>query len=173
MSSGNILGAQYSTLTIEASNGKRATSRSFYQQALNERRSNLNVIFTALAKKVVFDTSGPRPKAVAVEYTVPLGIKKTIRARKEIIISAGAFQSPQLLMVSGIGPADQLRAQNIPVLVDNANVGQHMQDHVFFGPTYSVNVETPTKEANDPLFLASSIAAFQLNRGIFTNNVPT
>ncbi|GAC96811.1 choline dehydrogenase [Pseudozyma hubeiensis SY62] len=171
MSSGNILGAQYSTITIEASNGKRATSRSFYQQALDDKRTNLNVIFEALAKKVVFDTTASRPKAVAVEYTLPLGIKKTIKARKEIIISAGAFQSPQLLMVSGIGPADQLKAQNIPVLVQNENVGQHMQDHVFFGPTYSVNVDTPTKEANDPVFLAASLAAFQINQGIFTNNV--
>ncbi|KAJ9479711.1 Choline dehydrogenase [Pseudozyma hubeiensis] len=171
MSSGNILGAQYSTITVEASNGKRATSRSFYQQALDDRRTNLNVIFEALAKKVVFDTTGSRPRAVAVEYTLPLGIKKTIRASKEIIISAGAFQSPQLLMVSGIGPADQLRAQNIPILVQNENVGQHMQDHVFFGPTYSVNVDTPTKEANDPVFLAASLAAFQINQGIFTNNV--
>ncbi|KAJ1026091.1 hypothetical protein NDA18_003751 [Ustilago nuda] len=172
MSSGNILGAQYSTLTIEASNGKRATSRSFYQQALDQKRTNLKVIFEALAKKVVFDTSGRRPKAVAVDYTLPFGVKKTIKARKEIIISAGAFQSPQLLMVSGIGPADQLKAKNIPVLVENANVGQHMQDHVFFGPTYTVNVDTPTKEANNPVFLASSIAAFNLqNQGIFTNNV--
>lgn len=172
MSSGNILGAQYSTITVEASNGKRATSRSFYQQAQDEKRANLNVIFEALAKKVVFDTSGRRPKAVAVDYTLPFGVKKTIKARKEIIISAGAFQSPQLLMVSGIGPADQLKAQNIPVLVENSNVGQHMQDHVFFGPTYTVNVDTPTKEANDPVFLATSIADFNIrNQGIFTNNV--
>ncbi|SJX63486.1 related to versicolorin b synthase [Sporisorium reilianum f. sp. reilianum] len=172
MSSGNILGAQYSTLTVEKTNGYRATSRSFYAQALAEGRVNLNVIFEALAKKVVFDTSGRRPKAVAVDYTLPLGVKRTVRARKEIIISAGAFQSPQLLMVSGIGPADQLKAQNIPVLVENANVGQHMQDHVFFGPTYTVNVDTPTREANDPVFLAESIAAFNAaNQGIFTNNV--
>ncbi|GAC75147.1 glucose dehydrogenase [Moesziomyces antarcticus T-34] len=172
MSSGNILGAQYSTLTVEKSNGKRATSRSFYQQAQNDKRSNLNVIFQALAKKVTFDTSGARPKAVAVDYTLPFGVKGTLKARKEIIISAGAFQSPQLLMVSGVGPADQLRAQNIPIIVENSNVGQHMQDHVFFGPTYSVNVDTPTKEANDPIFLASSIADFNLNnQGIFTNNV--
>ncbi len=172
MSSGNILGAQYSTLTVEKTNGKRTTSRSFYQQALDDKRTNLNVIFQALAKKIVFDTTGSKPKAVAVDYTLPLGIKKTLKARKEIIVSAGAFQSPQLLMVSGVGPADQLKAQNIPVLVDNANVGQHMQDHVFFGPTYSVNVDTPTKEANDPVFLATSVAAFNLaNTGIFTNNV--
>ncbi|KIS68675.1 uncharacterized protein UMAG_03246 [Mycosarcoma maydis] len=172
MSSGNILGAQYSTITIEASDGKRATSRSFYQQALNEKRINLQVITSALAKKIIFDTTGSKPKAVAVEYTLPFGIKKTIQARKEIIISAGAFQSPQLLMVSGIGPADQLNAQKIPVLVENSNVGQHMQDHIFFGPTYAVNVDTPTKEANDPIFLASSIAQFNFaNQGIFTNNV--
>lgn len=172
MSSGNILGAQYSTITVEATNGKRATARSFYEQAQNDKRPNLNVIFQALAKKIVFDTSGGRPKAVAVNYSLPLGVAKAVTARKEVIISAGAFQSPQLLMVSGIGPADQLQAQNIPVLVENSNVGQHMQDHVFFGPTYTVNVTTPTREANDPVFLAASIAAFNVNNtGIFTNNV--
>ncbi|SNX84999.1 related to versicolorin b synthase [Melanopsichium pennsylvanicum] len=172
MSSGNILGAQYSTLTIEKTNGKRASSRSFYEQTKNEKRTNINVIFEALAKKVNFDTTGTRPKAVSVDYTLPLGVKKTLKARKEIILSAGAFQSPQLLMVSGIGPADQLKAQNITILVENSNVGQHMQDHVFFGPTYTVKVDTTTKEANDPIFLASSIAQFNLNnQGIFTNNV--
>lgn len=172
MSSGNILGAQYSTLTVEKTNGKRATSRSFYEQAQNDKRPNLNVIFEALAKRINFSTTGSRPKAVSVDYTLPFGVKKTLKARKEIIVSAGAFQSPQLLMVSGIGPADQLKTQNIPVLVANSNVGQHMQDHVFFGPTYTVNVDTPTKEANDPIFLASSIADFNLNnQGIFTNNV--
>lgn len=172
MSSGNIIGVQFSTITVEASNGKRATSRSFYEQAMVQGRTNLNVVFEALAKKINFDTSGSKPKAVSVDFTLPLGVKKTFKARKEIIVSAGAFQSPQLLMVSGIGPRDQLTANGIPIIFENSNVGQNMQDHIFFGPTYSVNVTTPTKEANDPLFLASSIAAFNLqNQGIFTNNV--
>lgn len=54
-------------------------------------------------------------------------------AKKEIIVSAGAFQSPQLLMVSGIGPKAQLSKFNIDPVVINENVGQGMQDHIFFG----------------------------------------
>jgi choline dehydrogenase-like flavoprotein len=52
-----------------------------------------------------------------------------IRATKEVIVSAGAINTPQLLMLSGIGPADHLAEHGIPVIVDNPNVGDHYMDH--------------------------------------------
>ncbi|MBC8831811.1 GMC family oxidoreductase N-terminal domain-containing protein, partial [Escherichia coli] len=56
-------------------------------------------------------------------------VVKTVRARREVILSAGVFQSPQLLMLSGIGPADALRRHGISVVHDAPEIGQNLQDH--------------------------------------------
>jgi choline dehydrogenase len=99
-----------------------------------------------MAKKILF--SGTTATGVSV---LPAGNGTALiqmKARKEVILSAGAFQSPQLLMVSGVGPAATLKQFNIPVVANRPGVGQGMQDHVFFGPSYRVNVPTETEQAN-------------------------
>ena len=68
-------------------------------------------------------------RAVAVEYR-QAGILQTARARKEILISGGAFNSPQLLQLSGVGPADLLRKHGIDVVLDAPGVGHDLQDHM-------------------------------------------
>ena len=68
-------------------------------------------------------------RAVGVEYQQD-GQTHQVRADREVIVSAGALQSPKLLMLSGIGPAEQLRKHGIPVVVDLPGVGQNLQDHV-------------------------------------------
>lgn len=90
---------------------------------------------STLAKRILF---GGDKKAIAVEVHSK-GIHYTLKARKEVIVCAGAFQSPQLLMVSGIG---HLEESDIEVVVDRPGVGQNMQDHIFFGPAYRVKVDT-------------------------------
>ena len=77
-----------------------------------------------------------------------------------MILSAGAFQSPQLLMVSGIGPQAQLDKFGIRPVVINEAVGQNLQDHVFAGPTFPVNVPTLTKLASDIVNAATELAHF-------------
>jgi choline dehydrogenase-like flavoprotein len=62
-------------------------------------------------------------------------------ATKEVIVSAGAINNPQLLMLSGIGPADHLGEHGITTIVDNPNVGDHYMDH----PMYMINMETAVK----------------------------
>ncbi|MFM0021812.1 GMC family oxidoreductase [Paraburkholderia azotifigens] len=90
-------------------------------------RANLHTIADATVLRVVFD--GKRAKGVEV---VRNGVTETIEARAEVVLSAGTFNSPQLLMCSGIGPADHLRALGIPVLHDAAEVGRNLTDHVDF-----------------------------------------
>jgi len=63
-----------------------------------------------------------------------------LTARKEVVLSAGAFQSPQLLMVSGVGPAATLKEHNVTVLADRPGVGQNMWDHIDIEVTYKVDV---------------------------------
>jgi choline dehydrogenase len=95
-----------------------------------------------MAKKILFT----KTKATGVQVQSN-GATTNLQANKEVIVSAGVFQSPQLLMVSGVGPKATLEKLNIPVVADRPGVGQGMQDHVFFGPSYRVNVPTITRLA--------------------------
>ena len=96
----------------------------------------------------------------------------TIKAKKEVILSAGTFQSPQLLMVSGIGPRDTLEEHDIPVISELSGVGQNMWDHIMFGPSYHVNFPTLDKTLHDPLALADALLEYTLNaQGPLSSNV--
>jgi choline dehydrogenase-like flavoprotein len=147
--SGRLRGGQYASITIRPEDQTRSSSDSFL--GLN-RSPGLTVFTKVLAKKIIFDES---KRAVGVEVKGPLGISHTLMAKKEVILAAGAFQSPQILMLSGIGPACSLRAHGIPVLVDLVGVGQNMWDHVLIAPSYRVKVQTFTSIANDILRLAA------------------
>ena len=70
-------------------------------------------------------------KAVAIQFD-RFGLTHTVRARKEIILSAGSINTAQLLMLSGIGPKDHLMSLGIPV-ISNLPVGRNLQDHIYTG----------------------------------------
>ncbi|KAJ3533411.1 hypothetical protein NM208_g8004 [Fusarium decemcellulare] len=150
--SGKLMGAQFCSSTIDPETQKRESSQtSFLEQASG--RQNLKVYQLALAKKIIFDKN---KRATGVKVQGVTGITQfTLNARNEVIVSAGAFQSPQLLMVSGVGPRNELEKFDIPIIAERPGVGQGMQDHVFFGPTWRVNVQTLTRLANDPVYLAA------------------
>lgn len=168
--SGSLNGSQYPTSTIRPSDQTRSSSKTafFYRASSSQRLRNLKVYIGTLAKQILFDSSkratGVRVKTGLVTYT--------LRAKHEVILSAGAFQSPQLLMVSGVGPADTLQAHGIDVISNLVGVGQNLRDHVFFGPTYQVALETFTKLAADPLFLTEQLTKYITARtGMLTNPV--
>jgi len=121
--SGHLLGRQYAPLTISYPDEERSSSRSFLHGAWESGRSNLVVYPNMLARRIVFDGA---LTAMGVEVEASsYGNTNTfvLNATKEVILSAGAFQSPQLMMVSGIGPREQLEAHGIPVLADRPGVG--------------------------------------------------
>ena len=109
-------------LTVNA--GRRAsTSQAFLRPA--RRRPNLTIRTGAQVTRVLFE----KGRAIGVEYA--LGRRRcTARASREVILSGGTFASPQLLMLSGIGPADHLRHHEIAVLADLPAVGRNLQDHI-------------------------------------------
>lgn len=159
--SGSLLGCQYAATTIDPASETRDSSQSsFLDSAASQSLTNLKVFSLTLAKKIIFDENKKATGVVAESNLIPY----TINATKEVIVSAGAFQSPQLLMVSGVGPADQLQQLDIPVVVDRPGVGQNMQDHIFFGPSYRVNLITATKIANDPVYLLAETAVWTVNK---------
>lgn len=114
-------GAFYYQTTI--SGGRRCSAAdAFLRPVMN--RPNLRVITDALCRKVVIEGT----RAVGVEIESRQGIE-TLTAGREVILSAGAYHSPKLLMLSGIGPAAHLREMGIDVVHDSPEVGQNLQDH--------------------------------------------
>ncbi|XP_014369288.2 glucose dehydrogenase [FAD, quinone] [Papilio machaon] len=103
---------------------RQSTAVAFLQPILD--RKNLYLLKNTLARKLIFDND---KNIVGVEVKLSNNKILTIGAKKEIILSAGAINSPQLLMLSGIGPTDHLDKIGIKTLVDSPNVGKNMQDH--------------------------------------------
>ena len=115
-------GAGYFQTTTR--HGRRASTAVAYLRPARSR-TNLHIETAALAQRILF--AGRR--AVAVEYRKD-GALRTARARKEILVCSGAYNSPQLLQLSGVGPADLLRRHGIDVVLDAAGVGNDLQDHL-------------------------------------------
>lgn len=115
-------------------NGERWSAARAYLHPHMGKRSNLHVHTGVEVERILFEGR----RAVGVSYTQG-GKQHMIRANKEVILCAGAFHSPQLLMVSGIGPAEQLSKFGIPLIHDLPGVGQNLQDHPDFIFGYSAN----------------------------------
>jgi choline dehydrogenase len=105
-------------------NGWRSSSATAYLRRA-ERRPNLKVETEAHATRVLFDGE----RAIGVRYRQG-GAEREARAAREVILSAGALQSPQLLQLSGVGPARLLQSFGIPVVKDLPGVGENLQDHL-------------------------------------------
>lgn len=108
--------------------GKRhSAATAFLKPAL--KRPNLTVITHAMTRQIILKND----RATGVEFVTGKNLTQIATAKKEVILSAGAFQSPQLLMLSGIGPADELRSAGVVVKKSLPGVGQNLQDHLFSG----------------------------------------
>ncbi|KNG50334.1 gmc oxidoreductase [Stemphylium lycopersici] len=139
---GDGVGVKHGTATLNGMLRRSSSYDSFYQQARN--RSNLRVLHDAPVTGIVMSTpsasgnatnstSSTQPRALGVSYIQhSTGFVNLARARNEVIVSMGAFHSPQLLMVSGIGPADELESVGVSPVVVNENVGRHLNDHSVF-----------------------------------------
>src|SRR5580700_9756963 len=115
-------GAGYFQLT--AKNGRRwSTAAGYLKQA--RKRPNLKVELNALATRILFEGR----RAVGIEYRQDAATR-TAYADGEVILAGGAFNSPQLLQLSGVGPADLLRSHGIAVIADMPGVGADLQDHL-------------------------------------------
>lgn len=103
-----------------------STARAFLHPVLKDR-PNLTVMSTALVSKVRFEGT----RAIGVETVAAKGAEaEFVRAEREVLICAGAVQSPQILKLSGVGPAAELREHGIDVVADIAQVGENLQDHL-------------------------------------------
>lgn len=142
---GDNEGAGYLQMTIK--DGRRMSSgRAFIKPVLG--RSNLTVISGWQATRILFDGT----KASGAEFQTSQGLK-TISASKEVIVCAGALQSPQLLQLSGVGPKALLDQFDIPVVKDLPGVGQNLSDHLQVRPVFECKkgIETLNEVANSTI----------------------
>jgi choline dehydrogenase len=132
-------GVGYFQLT--ARKGRRCSAAVAYLNPVKQRR-NLTVVTHALTTRVVIEGK----RAIGVAYVGYDGAQHIVRARREVILSAGAIGSPQILMLSGIGEAGQLKANGIGVAADLPGVGKNMQDHLQARLVFKCNEPTLNDE---------------------------
>ncbi|KAL9078850.1 MAG: hypothetical protein Q9157_002220 [Trypethelium eluteriae] len=143
LNSGRLLGFGEFTWTVDPRSATRSSSEtSFLQQAI-ENSSTLNIYQRTYAKRIQFSEKTAKGVLVATESKEYL-----LSARKEVVVSAGVFRSPQMLMVSGIGPKATLDSLKIPVISDLPGVGQNFHDQPVLDLAYRVNVTTLSQLAN-------------------------
>jgi len=132
-------GVGYFQLTVK--NGLRVSAAKAYLRPAAHRR-NLDILTDAHVTRVLFENG--RASGVAFRQH---GVERIIRARQGIILSAGALQSPQILMLSGIGPGAHLQTMGLRVLVDRPAVGQDLQDHLQVRAIYKASKPITTNDA--------------------------
>lgn len=147
--------------------GRRCSAAVAYLHPAKER-ANLTVISDARAERVLFE----KRRARGVQFRRK-GASESVAARREAILSAGTFQSPQLLMLSGVGPAGHLREHGIAVVADAAEVGLNLQDHLDY--TVLRTCRSPDSIGFTLAFATKLIPAFIAYRtrrdGLFTSNL--
>lgn len=120
--------------------GRRgSTAARFLRPALT--RPNIQLVTEALTTRVIVEGT----RVVGIEYLRD-GKREVVRANREVILSAGAFNSPHLLLLSGIGPAEELREQGIEVVRDLPGVGRNLQEHASVGLIFEAAVDTFDRE---------------------------
>ena len=138
INSGETYGVSYHQLNIK--NGiRQSTAVAFLRPALE--RSNLRLITNARVHRV--DQQSGLAKGITYEQG---GVIRKVQARKEVIICGGALESPRILMLSGIGPADELKRLGIKVSVDLPGVGQNLHDHTLLPITFEGSKQIPPPE---------------------------
>jgi len=142
LASDSAMGASTPSYTIDENNVRSSVYNRLV--AVNETTPNINITLNTMATKILLCQESGKVSAYGFEITsgalLPVAAKfdrkkdvqadlRTVKARHEVIVSAGVFQSPQLLMLSGIGSAAELQKHGISTVVDLPGVGKNLQDH--------------------------------------------
>ena len=141
---GDNFGCGYFQVTEKK--GLRCSAAVGYLRPIKNRK-NLKIITKAHVKKIDFEEK----KAVGISYWIKNQLIK-VKAKKEVILSAGSIGSPHILQVSGIGDASKIKRYGIELLHNSPGVGKNLQDHIMMRPVYKVkNIKTLNKKVNSLL----------------------
>jgi choline dehydrogenase-like flavoprotein len=144
--------------------GRRVSgARAFLDPA--RRRSNLDIVTGATARRILFDGD----RASGVEVSTSNG-RTTFRCRGEIVVSGGTLESPRLLQLSGIGPRDVLDAAGVPVICHSPDVGQRMREHLSFAMPFRIRGNIGSHRHFMGAGLVKSVLQYQFfGRGAMAN----
>jgi choline dehydrogenase len=163
--------------TTSRDHRRSSTSRAYLHPAL--RRRNLKVVTHAHATRVIIEQG----RAVGIEYQSRAGLRRA-SARREVIVSGGTFGSPQLLQLSGIGPAGHLQDMGIPLVRDLPAVGSHLRDHFYTSLSFRCTQRVTMNEIGNSwlrqlgvglqyvLFKRGVLASNGMHAGIFARSGP-
>ncbi|KAF5364033.1 hypothetical protein D9756_001003 [Leucocoprinus leucothites] len=172
MNSGSHLGLGWTQSTIDGSTGSRSSSATSYLGPSFISRKNLFVVVNARVTRLVKTGSSKdgKPQILGVEFvdTNNPGKKLTVQAKKELILSAGSVNTPQILQLSGIGDRQLLSSLKIPTLVHNPSVGRNLSDHPLLPNVWFVNSNNTFQAAQRN----ESLAAQQLAQWKATGTGP-
>ncbi|KAJ3559306.1 hypothetical protein NP233_g11297 [Leucocoprinus birnbaumii] len=159
MNSGSHLGIGWTQNTIDGSTGRRSSSATSYLGPHFISRKNLNVLVNARVTRLVKTGTSRdgKPEILGVEFLDANNPEKkfTVQAHKELILSAGSINTPQILQLSGIGDRHLLSSMKIPVLVDNPSVGRNLSDHPLVPNIWRANSNNTFQAAQRNATLAS------------------
>ncbi|MGU1552445.1 GMC family oxidoreductase [Pseudomonas aeruginosa] len=134
-------------------------------------RGNVTLITNALARRIVFDNDHGTPRAIGIEYFRNDALHRA-DARREVILCGGVINSPQLLMLSGIGPAEELRAHGIETLINLPGVGGNLHDHIVFDIRWRRRVPGPLHRMMRADRIALDVLRTLLGGNGFSSRIP-
>lgn len=165
---GDNAGTSWYPNTFSPKTGERQHARlAYYDTVAN--RTNLHTLLETIANELVFDTNSSK-KLVARGVKVTdrnTGKTKTVYAKREVVLAAGAVNTPKLLQLSGIGPKSVLEAAGVSVKLAHDGVGNNFQDHPYTSMGFnisSMSKPNPTSLSTDPAFNASAWAEYTANK---------
>ncbi|ETS81086.1 hypothetical protein PFICI_06088 [Pestalotiopsis fici W106-1] len=162
---GKALGAFQNPSTIDPSTKTRSFAATAYLTPDVRQRSNLTIRCSTVVDKILLEQRGDTVAATGVAISVD-GKTQHIGARSEVILAAGALQSPQILELSGIGDASLLKKHGIPVVIDSPNVGENLQDHAIVVQSFEVADGVPSGDVlRDPAVLNALIQLYSTSGG--------
>lgn len=172
--SGNSIGGFSGPYTVDPTERVRSHAGSGYYAPIASRQ-NLELTTEAMVEKLILETDASgqlTANGVTVFYR---NGRKSVKARKEVILAAEVFQTPQLLELSGIGSPDLLLAHGIDVVFENRNVGENLQDHAMTGLYAEVKEGIPTGDLRrDPEFKTKAMELYKQQRtGPLTAGFPS
>ena len=174
---GENQGAFVATSTISPENWERSFSRNTYLDPIANKRKNLVVLPDQTVTRIIWDTEPDADgnlRALGLEFAANSTAPRVhVTARREVILSAGAIGSPQILQLSGIGCKELLAKNNVTLVKELPGVGQNLQDHlagaVTFSPAQGLILPAETNLTKKASFVDSSVAYVTLEKMYGTN----
>lgn len=158
-------GGHSNPASIDAQTKTRSHAGSDYYTPEVRNRANLRILTEAVVRNVVLEQSSNGLFAAKGVRFSSKDQEQTIRVQREVVLAAGAFQSPQILELSGIGSRPLLEKYSIDTVIDNPYVGENLQDHAMATLSFEAADDTPTGDVlRDPQVFAAAIEEYNQSK---------